>query len=75
MGNYTCCRPPPDYWDDPGALLYESQKVAAVKAMRQPSRNLHRLVNTLGIVSATLNNQAPQQGTDCTAATTYSLCQ
>jgi hypothetical protein len=37
---------------DPSALLYETQKVAVLKMLRQSPGNLHRLANTLSTVSA-----------------------
>jgi hypothetical protein len=61
-------RPPsPDHRDDPGALLYETQKVATVSDAPISPGNLHRLVNTLSTASATLDSQVPQQDTDCNA--------
>lgn len=51
--------PPPDSRDHPGALLYETQKVAVVKVMCQSFGNLHRLVNTLSTASTALDSQIP----------------
>ena len=38
---------------DPGAVLYETQKVATVEVIRQSPSNFHRLASTLSTVSAT----------------------
>src|SRR4051794_40409399 len=44
--------PPPDPRDNPGVLLYETQKVVTEKWWGQSPSNSHRLVNTLSTVSA-----------------------
>jgi hypothetical protein len=35
MGRDPCYSPAPDFRSDPGAVLYETQKVATVEVMRQ----------------------------------------
>jgi hypothetical protein len=55
MGRDPWRPPAPDSRGNPGAVLYETQKVAIVEMMGQTRGNFHRLVNTLGAVSSLLH--------------------
>lgn len=50
MGRDPWRPPAPDSRGNPGAVLYETQKVAIVEMMGQTRGNFHRLLNTLGAV-------------------------
>jgi hypothetical protein len=56
MGRDPFCPPAPDHRGDPGAVLYETQKVVTVELMRRLPGYFHRLVNALSTASAILQS-------------------